>query len=318
MTAQDAAGPESSAIAVSGLTKYYGEHCVLDGLDLSVDRGAVFGFLGANGAGKTTAIRILLALARESSGNVRIFGHAPGSAEVRSVIGYCPDVPGFASWMTAREVLEQAASLFQLPKHTVRRRVPELLDLTGLDDTKSKVGGYSRGMRQRLGIAQSLINSPRLLILDELTSALDPMGRRTVLELIAELKGKTTVFFSTHLLPDVERVCDDVAILSAGRVVAAGSLADVRARYGGSRGRLVVETSEPGRLRTELEDEPWVLRCSDQAPGSRALLIEVDDIEEGAARVAAKVVSSGIRLYRIEPHEASLEDVFVDLVGASR
>ncbi len=318
MTTRHTPALESSAIAVRGLTKQYGKHRVLDGLDFSVEPGSVFGFLGANGAGKTTAIRILLALARENSGTVRIFGNAPGSTEVRSLIGYCPDVPGFASWMTAREVLEQAASLFQLSKQTVRRRVPDLLDLTGLADTKAKVGGYSRGMRQRLGLAQALINSPRLLILDEPTSALDPMGRRAVLELITEFKGKTTVFFSTHLLPDVERVCDDVAILSAGRVAAAGSIAEVRARFGGARGRLIVEMDEPGRLRKELEAEPWVLEIGTMERESRTLVLTVDDIEEGAARVAAKVASCGLRLYRLEPREASLEDVFVDLVEASR
>ncbi|GAB3633503.1 ABC transporter ATP-binding protein [Microbacterium shaanxiense] len=318
MTARHTPGLESSAIAVRGLTKQYGDQRVLDGLDLSVEPGSVFGFLGANGAGKTTAIRILLALARENSGTVRIFGNAPGSAEARSLIGYCPDVPGFASWMTAREVLEQAASLFQLSKQTVRRRVPDLLDLTGLADTKAKVGGYSRGMRQRLGLAQALINSPRLLILDEPTSALDPMGRRAVLELITELKGNTTVFFSTHLLPDVERVCDDVAILSAGRVAAAGSIGEVRSRFGSTRGRIIVETDEPGRLRIVLEAEPWVLEIGNTERDSRALLLTVDDIEEGAARVAAKVASCGLRLYRLDPHEASLEDVFVDLVEAGR
>lgn len=318
MTARRTPDLESSAIAVRGLTKQYGERRVLDGLDLSVEPGSVFGFLGANGAGKTTTIRILLALARENSGSVRIFGNAPGSAEVRALIGYSPDVPGFVPWMTAREVLEQAASLFQLSPQTVRRRVPDLLDLIGLADTKAKVGGYSRGMRQRLGLAQALINSPRLLILDEPTSALDPMGRRAVLELMTELKGKTTVFFSTHLLPDVERVCDDVAILSAGRVAAAGSIAELRAGFASARGRIVVETDEPERLRQELEAEPWVLEIGNTERDSRALLLTVDDIEEGAARVATKVASCGLRLHRLEPREASLEDVFVDLVEAGR
>lgn len=308
----------ASAIETHGLTKQYGAHRVLKGLDLSVDAGSVFGFLGANGAGKTTAIRILLALARETGGSARIFGHAPGSAEVRPLIGYCPDVPGFASWMSAREVLEQAATVFQLPKNTGRRRVAELLDLTGLADTRAKVGGYSRGMRQRLGLAQALINSPRLLILDEPTSALDPMGRRAVLELITELGGKTTVFFSTHLLPDVERVCDNVAILSGGRIAAAGPIKEVRARFGGTRGRLIVEMNDSTLLREALTDEPWVLGIEDEATASHALVLTVDDLEESAARVAAEIASRGGRLYRLEPREASLEDVFVDLVEVGR
>ncbi len=309
---------DAPAIEMHGLTKTYGTRRALDGLDLCVERGSVFGFLGANGAGKTTAIRVLLALTRETGGSARIFGYAPGSAEVRPLIGYCPDVPGFASWMTAREVLEQAATLFQLPKNTARQRVAELLDLTGLADTPAKVGGYSRGMRQRLGLAQSLINSPRLLILDEPTSALDPMGRRAVLELISELKGKTTVFFSTHLLPDVERVCDDVAILSGGRAAAAGPLREVRERFGGARGRLIVETNDPALLREALARKPWVRSIEQEAAGSHALVLTVDDPEESAARVAAEIVSQGGLLYRLEPREASLEDVFVDLVGAGR
>ncbi|WP_336662413.1 ABC transporter ATP-binding protein [Leucobacter sp. USHLN154] len=319
-------GPhDSPAIETRSLTKHYGSRLALDGLNLRVERGSVFGFLGANGAGKTTAIRILLALARATSGSARLLDHAPGSTEVRPLIGYCPDVPGFPSWMTAREVLEQAATLFQLPQSTVRRRVPELLELTGLADTRARVGGYSRGMRQRLGLAQAFINSPQLLVLDEPTSALDPMGRRAVLELITELKGKTTVFFSTHLLPDVERVCDDVAILSNGRVAAEGALRDVRARLGGSRSRLVVETDEPERLREALRaatrvgaGSGWVLDVAEDAPGSRALVVTVDDVEDGAARVAAVVSSLSCRLFRLEPRAASLEDVFVDLVEGAR
>ena len=316
---------DSPALETHALTKQYGPRLALDGLNLKVERGSVFGFLGANGAGKTTAIRILLALARATSGTARVLGHAPGSAEVRPLIGYCPDVPGFPSWMTGREVLEQAATLFQLPKSTTRRRVPELLDLTGLADTRARVGGYSRGMRQRLGLAQSLINSPQLLILDEPTSALDPMGRRAVLELITELKGKTTVFFSTHLLPDVERVCDNVAILSEGRLAAEGPLPEIRARLGGSRSRLIVETDQAERLHEALRagsefgaGSGWVLDVTEEAPGSRALVVTVDDVEDGAARVAALVSSLGGRLFRLEPREASLEDVFVDLVEGAR
>ncbi|KTR86120.1 ABC transporter ATP-binding protein [Leucobacter chromiiresistens] len=325
MTGAASAVAGAPALETRALTKRYGGRLALDGVNLHVERGSVFGFLGANGAGKTTAIRILLALARASSGTARLLGHAPGSAEVRPLIGYCPDVPGFPSWMTGREVLEQAATLFQLPKSTTRRRVPELLDLTGLADTRARVGGYSRGMRQRLGLAQALINSPQLLVLDEPTSALDPMGRRAVLELLTELKGQTTVFFSTHLLPDVERVCDDVAILSDGRVAAEGPLREVRARFGGSRGRLIVETDQTERLREALlapsgvgAGSGFALDVAEEAPGSRALVVTVDDVEDGAARIAALVGSLGARLFRLEPREASLEDVFVDLVEGAR
>jgi len=307
----------TAAIDICGLVKTYGQHRALDGLDLQVEQGSVFGFLGANGAGKTTALRIILALARQTAGSVRVLDHEPGSAQVRPLIGYCPDVPGFLPWMTAHDVLESSASLFRLPAPVTRRRVEELLDLTGLADTKTRVSGYSRGMRQRLGLAQSLINSPQLLLLDEPTSALDPMGRRVVLELLTELRGKTTVFFSTHLLPDVERVCDSVAIIDGGRIVTSGSLEQVRAEYGGAQGQLLVEVDQPERLREALADQPWVARVSDaMAPDTLALT--VTDLDEAAMRLPVQIADLGLRLRRIEPQEASLEDVFVGLVGAKR
>ncbi|NJP98629.1 ABC transporter ATP-binding protein [Nonomuraea sp. FMUSA5-5] len=307
----------TAAIDVSGLVKTYGERRVLDGLDLRVDQGSVFGFLGANGAGKTTTLRILLALARHSAGTVRVLGHEPADPRLRALLGYCPDVPGFPAWMTAREVMETCASLFRLPARATHRRTDELLELTGLAGVDSRVGGYSRGMRQRLGIAQALINTPRILFLDEPTSALDPLGRRVVLELLSELRGHTTVFFSTHLLPDVERVCDSVAIVDGGRVVAAGPLAQVRAAYGGVQGRLLVEVDDAQRLRAALTGLPWVAGVTDDLTPS-TLALTVTDLDEATVRLPAEVTALGLRLRRLEPRDASLEDIFVGLTGAGR
>lgn len=307
----------TGAIDIEGLVKTYGRHRVLDGLDLQVEPGSVFGFLGPNGAGKTTVLRILLALANQTAGTVRVLDHDPRSPQVRALVGYCPDVPGFLPWMTAREVLESSASLFRLPAQVTTRRVGELLELTGLATTGSRVGGYSRGMRQRLGLAQALINAPQLLLLDEPTSALDPLGRRVVLELLNELRGHTTVFFSTHLLPDVERVCDSVAIIDRGRVVTAGALEQVRAQYGGVRGRLLIEVDDAERLRVALTGQPWVVGVAEDVT-SGALALTVTDLDEAAIRLPAEVVSLGLRLRRLEPRDASLEDVFVGLVGADQ
>lgn len=305
------------AVDVSGLVKTYGEHRALDGLELRIEPGSVFGFLGGNGAGKTTTLRILLALARPDAGTVRILGQDPGDPRVRARVGYCPDVPGFHPWMTARDVLTSAASMFRLSAPLVRRRADGLLELMGLTDTRTRVGGYSRGMRQRLGLAQALVNAPELLVLDEPTSALDPLGRRVVLDLMGELRGRTTVLFSTHLLPDVERVCDSVAIVDRGRVVAAGPLDQVRAAYGGARGRLLVQVDDPRRLRQALARQPWVVGVTDDdSPGTLALT--VTDLDEAAALLPAEIVALGLRLRRLEPHEADLEDVFVGLVGADR
>ncbi|MDR1449134.1 MAG: ABC transporter ATP-binding protein [Propionibacteriaceae bacterium] len=307
----------TAAICVSGLVKVYGRRRVLDGLDLHVEAGSVFGFLGANGAGKTTTLRILLGLAAKTTGSLRVLGCDPGSAQVRALVGYCSDVPGFLPWMTARDVLESSARLFRMTPALTRRRVGELLELTGLARTKSRVSGFSRGMRQRLGIAQALVNAPQLLILDEPTSALDPLGRRVVLELLAALRGQATVLFSTHLLPDAERVCDNVAIIDQGRIVTAGPLDQVRAQSGGVQGRLLVEVDDADRLRKALANQKWVVNVDEQvAPGT--LLLTVADLDAAAALLPAAVALHGLLLRRLEPREASLEDVFVGLTGAGR
>src|SRR6185295_3148553 len=161
------------------------------------------------------------------------------SDAVRAQVGFLPDVPGFYPWMTAREFVTFAGRLFGLEPKQLAERTESLLAMAGLSEVQTPIGGYSRGMKQRLGIAQALVNAPRLLFLDEPTSALDPIGRREVLEMVASLRGRTTVFFSTHILADVERVCDAVAILERGRVVASAGIGELTARAAANR--LVVE-----------------------------------------------------------------------------
>jgi len=300
----------SAAIQVEGLVKVFGAHRALDGLDLVVERGSVFGFLGPNGAGKTTTLRILLGLAKPTSGTAQVLGR-PVGADLAAV-GYLPDVPGFPAWMTARQVLELDARLVGLRPAT--RRIDSLLDLAGLTDVTTRVGAYSRGMRQRLGMAQALVNAPALLMLDEPTSALDPLGRRSVLDMIAGLRGRTTVFFSTHILSDVERVCDTVAIVDRGRVATHGPLDQIRSRYGG-RARVRMETDAPEAVRTALLDEPWVEAVEREPP---ATLLITAEPTQAATALPALVARLGAGLHRLEPVEPSLEDVFVGLVGADR
>src|SRR5581483_2722167 len=169
----------------------------------------------------TTMVRILTGLARATEGSVRLLGSpVVAGRAIPDALGYLPDVPGFYDWMTGSEFIEFAARLFGLTGRALKGRVDNLMQLAGLSGVDTRIGGYSRGMKQRLGIAQALVNAPRLLILDEPTSALDPIGRKDVLDMLASLRGRTTVFFSTHILADVERVCDTVAILDRGCVVA--------------------------------------------------------------------------------------------------
>jgi ABC-2 type transport system ATP-binding protein len=304
---------EQPAVAIRGLTKSYGDTLALDHVDLTVLEGSVFGFLGPNGAGKTTTLRILAGLAHPTDGRAQILGHDVVSAtnQVRAVIGYLPDVPGFYMWMTAREFLQFAGSLFAIEKAVLTERVDVLLDLAGLSNVSAHIGGYSRGMKQRLGVAQALINAPRLLLLDEPTSALDPIGRKEVLDMIASLGGRTTVFFSTHILSDVERVCDTVAILNRGRVVRQAGIDELRAgREGGHR--IVVEVDNPAALQAAVNSAAWAIKIESPADGS--LLMTVNDLAAAQRALPAAVAAAGLSLQRMEVDEVSLEEVFVDLV----
>jgi ABC-2 type transport system ATP-binding protein len=306
----DPAGP---ALELAGLTKVFGEKKALDSVSLTVPQGSVFGFLGPNGAGKTTALRILAGLAHPTSGTARIFGRDVRTAgnQVRALLGYLPDVPGFYPWMNARRFLQFSGELFGLSGEVLDERVQGLLELADLADVNDRIRGYSRGMRQRLGLAQALINAPRLLLLDEPTSALDPIGRKEVLDMVASLGGRTTVFFSTHILGDVERVCDMVAILNRGKVVIQAPIEDLKTRHGGHR--VAVDVGDGAdRLAQALSGASWLKTLERGENG--LLLLTVSNVEEAHRGIPAAVVALDLGLKRLETEEASLEDVFVELV----
>jgi ABC-2 type transport system ATP-binding protein len=303
------------ALQVAGLTKRFGEVLALDAVDLTVPEGSIYGFLGPNGAGKTTTLRILTGLARADAGRAQVFGQEPGSAAARSLTGFLPDVPGFYGWMTADEYLRFAGGLFGLTGQALDGRVGVLLDLAGLTDVKARVSGYSRGMRQRLGIAQALINAPRLLLLDEPTSALDPLGRKEVLDMISSLAGRTTVFFSTHILADVERVCDTVAILDHGRVLAESSIDALKSRYAAHR--LDVTVNGPtDELRAAVSARAWATSVGAGENGSFS--VAVSDIDAARREMPALLAQAGAALECFQSGEVSLEEVFVELVGGER
>ncbi|MGD9840565.1 MAG: ATP-binding cassette domain-containing protein [Candidatus Bipolaricaulis sp.] len=301
------------AIELRNLTKVYGPVRALDSVSLAVPSGSVFGFLGPNGAGKTTTLRILTGLARPTSGSAFVLGYDAATAtnDVRAAVGYLPDVPGFYPWMTGAELLRFAGRLFGLSGPTLSSRVDALLDLAGLSGVKARVGAYSRGMRQRLGVAQALINAPSVLLLDEPTSALDPIGRKSVLDMIASLAGRTTVFFSTHILSDVERVCDTVAILHRGKAVVQAPIGELKARY--AMQKIAVEvTAGADELAQELAGAPWV--ASVERPADQRIVVAVTDASAAQRAIPAAVANRGVGLRRLEMVEVSLEDVFVDLV----
>ncbi|MDJ0335527.1 ABC transporter ATP-binding protein [Salinibacterium sp. G-O1] len=307
----------SDAIAATALSKAFGSKLALDNVDLTVDEGSIFGFLGPNGAGKTTMLRLLTGLARPTSGSVRVLGHDVTSAgnSVRAEIGFLPDVPAFYDWMTAEQFLDFAGGLFGLRGAAQRDRIEMLLDLSGLGGVTARIGDYSRGMKQRLGIAQALINAPRLLLLDEPTSALDPIGRKEVLDMVASLRGRTTVFFSTHILGDVERVCDTVAILDRGRIVAHAPIDDLKRQYG--QHKIVIQVTEGAQmLAAAIATCAW---AASAAQGSHDTIeVAVSDIEAARREIPALVASQGTGLVRMEAGEMGLEEVFVELVGGAR
>jgi ABC-2 type transport system ATP-binding protein len=302
-----------NAIEIRGLVKRFRGTAALDGIDLDVPAGQVFGFLGPNGAGKTTTLRILTGLARPTAGSARILGQDVTRTPhaVRAQIGFLPDVPGFYPWMTAREFIAFAGRLFALERDVLAERTENLLAMAGLSPVRTPIGGFSRGMKQRLGIAQALVNAPRLLLLDEPTSALDPIGRREVLDMIASLRGRTTVFFSTHILADVERVCDNVAILDRGRLVASATIPELKRRVGAERITVEVD-GEVDPLVQALHGRPWLTALERDGP---VIKLTVSDLASARREVPAALAAAGLGLKRLQADEISLEEVFVELVG---
>lgn len=306
------------AIEARGLTKRFGAILALDRLDLVVPRGSIFGLLGPNGAGKTTTIRILTGLARPTAGNASVAGVevSQDEPELRRRLGYLDQDPRFYSWMKGRELLELVGRLHGLSASELRSRVAEMLARTGLSAAaERRIGGYSGGMRQRLGIAQALLHAPQILFLDEPVSSLDPEGRRDLLGLIAGLRGEATVVFSTHVLSDVERICDRIAILDRGRRVTEGPLEELLAAHARPIFRLV---PAPGQDETvaglveRLRAAPWT---TDVSAAGGVIRVTVSDPDAAASGVLSLVVGAGIILDLFERARPTLEDVFLELVG---
>jgi ABC-2 type transport system ATP-binding protein len=306
------------AIVCQGLSKKYGGLLALDNLSLSVKENTIFGFLGPNGAGKTTALRILVGLSRATSGKARVAGEEVilNSNKLQSKVGYLPEDPAFYNWMNAREYLDFTGQLFHLSSAEIKKRRAELLEVAGLTSAANRrIGGYSRGMKQRLGIAQALINGPSVLFLDEPCSALDPLGRLEILETLVKLKQKTTVFMSTHILNDVERVCDVVAILNKGKLVVEAGVGELRQRY--ARPVFEFEFDEiSGAIIRTLENVPGVQRVFETRQGTVPVVrVQVKDPLKDREALLQAVSGEDLALRRFEMVLPSLEEIFIELIG---
>jgi ABC-2 type transport system ATP-binding protein len=275
----------ANALAVHGLVKRYGSVQALKGVDLEVGEGELVGLLGPNGAGKSTLVKIAAGLVRPSGGTAEVAGARAGSRPARAALGYLAELFRFPGWYTADEVLELHQRLARSTGGAAERQ--RLLELVSLSDAaKRRVDGMSKGMQQRLGLAQALVGEPRLLLLDEPTSALDPVGRRTVRLLLEELRGRgVSVLLNSHLLSEVELVCDRVTILLGGEVVAAGTPAEL------SRPKGVELETDEGTRRVE------------------------GAMREDAPRLVAEAVAAGLRVYGVRVLTSTLEDVYLEAVG---
>jgi ABC-2 type transport system ATP-binding protein len=311
-----------AAVVCRGLEKRYGRVTALDGLDLEVPGGSVFGFLGPNGAGKTTTLRILTSLAVADGGDAQVAGLPvrDGSATRRGLIGYLDQDPRFHGWMTGRELLELVGRLHGVRGGELATRVDDVLELVGLAEAgRRSIGGYSGGMRQRLGLAQAVINRPPVLLLDEPVSSLDPEGRRDVLHIIRSLASDSTVVLSTHILSDVERVCDRVGIVDQGRMITEGPIDDLLDRYAQPVYRIEADPGDEAGLTAlaeRLRGEPWVDGVDTEHAG--VLRVAVADAAESGRRLLAEVAAARVSVSAFERQRPSLEDVFLRLIGEAR
>jgi ABC-2 type transport system ATP-binding protein len=298
----------TTAIETRGLRKVFGDKVAVADLTLTVERGEVFGFLGPNGAGKTTSINMLLGLTFPSDGQGFLLGEPINQPDVRARVGFLPEHFRFHNWLRANEFMALHADLYHMPRELAHRRIPELLDLVGLTPhAHKKLGQFSKGMLQRIGLAQALLNQPDLVILDEPTSGLDPVGRRMVRDIIRDLREQgTTIFLNSHLLSEAEITCDRVAFIKNGEVIHTNALqtlmegeisVEIRARY-------LNETVIRGL-------EQWSQNV--RADGEHLSLTLRNELDLPA--INRYLVEQNVEVYALRPEHISLEDLFIQIVG---
>ena len=301
-------------LRIEGLSKSFGSQSVLDGISFSVKAGSIFGFIGQNGAGKTTTMKIILGLLKKDGGEIFVAGEKVSFGETRTNrnIGYLPDVPEFYGYLTAQEYLNLCGEVTDMAKEKIKERSKELLQLVGLAENRKKIRSYSRGMKQRLGIAQALLNEPKLLICDEPTSALDPKGRKEILDILQAIKGESTIIFSTHILSDVERICDEVAVLHEGSIVLEGTLSELRSKH--RKEGLVMEFLTGKDKALFLAEEALKSYRTEVGENGTGLNLYGQDVEMMQLKVYEILLKLKMTAVKIEVMEPTMENLFLEVV----
>ncbi len=313
-----------NVIHTQGLTKAYQGAKALDSLYLEVPKNSIFGFLGPNGAGKSTTIKMLLGLTRPSSGKALIFGQdiTQESLAIRRRVGYLAQDPRYYEHMTARQTLRYTARFFYSgPKDLIEARIEEMLELTGLEGKADRpIKGFSGGERQRLGIAQAQVNYPDLIILDEPAASLDPQGRHDVLDVMERLRKYTTIFYSTHILEDVQRVSDSVAILNHGKLIAEASIDELLNGDGTAGVYIVTIKGDARRAQARVAGQPWVQSLSAEVNnGHTTWQVSVNDDEAAEDQMLLLIMEDrDLRVKSFGRKTHNLEEVFLNLVGEEK
>ena len=301
-------------LSINELSKSFGTQKVIDNLSFSVPEGAIFGFIGQNGSGKTTTMKMVLGLLKADSGNITVCGEPVyyGQTRTNRHIGYLPDVPEFYNYMKSMEYLALCGEIAGLSKSETKTRSDELLSLVGLDGIKKRIGGFSRGMKQRLGIAQALLSRPALLICDEPTSALDPVGRKEILDILMKIKGSTTVVFSTHILSDVERICDRVALLHNGGIAVNGTLSEIKSMHG--QDSLAIEFTSNDEIKTFTACEAITTLLPNAEINEKEIILHGTDLKLIQRSVISVLAKTELCPLKMELMEPTLENLFLEVV----
>lgn len=295
-------------LTVNEVSKSFGSHKIIDNLSFKVPKHSIYGFIGQNGAGKTTTMKMILGLLAPDAGEILINGEkvTTNKNKTNCFVGYLPDVPEYYEYMTPKEYLMLCGRITGLDKKNVDKRANKMLDMVGLSSYKKRIRGFSRGMKQRLGIAQALLHKPKLLICDEPTSALDPIGRKEILDILSSVREETTVLFSTHILTDVERICDNIAFIDKGEIVLSGSLEEVKGAHKTFGIEIIFEDEKTAKQFFQAFPEgKWENSCQIQYyPQERYKIFAYMEY----------IASNQIQIQKIEQLEPTLEDLFLEIM----